>query len=129
MVGPATELRLADAERLEVRPPVDRAEIQRLLSQARVVALPSRGEALPMILAEAMAAGRPFIATATGGVSALAGGGLIVAVDDHVALAGALIELLGDRERARRLAEGGLELCRERMSPQAIGSRLAELYA
>jgi hypothetical protein len=129
MVGPGTDLRLPDGERLEVRGAVERREIQRLLCEARVVALPSRGEALPMILSEAMAAGRPFVATPTGGIPSLADGGMIVPVGDHEALAGALIELLSDPERARSLAERGQEMCRERMSPEAIGSRLAELYA
>lgn len=128
IVGPATDLRIEPAERLEVRGPVDAAEIQRLICQARVIALPSRGEALPMILTEAMAAGRPFVATPTGGVASLTGCGLLVPVEDHEALADALVELLADPECAASLAAAGEALCRERMSPDAVAARLGLLY-
>jgi glycosyltransferase involved in cell wall biosynthesis len=128
IVGPATELRLPETERLEVRGPVDSEEVKQLIRAARVIALPSRGEALPMILTEAMAAGRPFVSTPTGGVASLADGGLIVPIDDHEALAAALIELLGDPERAQSLGAAGQAHCRERMSPEAIAVSLRRLY-
>ena len=128
IVGPATELHLKPHERLEVRGAVDAAEVRRLICEARVVALPSREEALPMILTEAMAAGRPFVATPVGGVATLERGGVLVGVEDHEALASALIELLATPQRAALLAAGGQEVCRERMSPRAIASRLSELY-
>jgi glycosyltransferase involved in cell wall biosynthesis len=128
IVGPATELRLADTERLEVRGPVEAEQVKQLIREARVIALPSRGEALPMILTEAMAAGRPFVSTPIGGITSLADGGLIVPVEDHEALADALTELLADPDRAGSLGIAGQMLCRERMSPQAVGLRLRGLY-
>ena len=128
VVGPATELRLPDTERFEVRGPVDLAQVKQLIREARVIALPSRGEALPMILTEAMAAGRPFVSTPTGGIASLADGGLIVPVEDHAALADALIALLADPERAQALGSAGRALCRKRMSPEAVGARLRQLY-
>jgi glycosyltransferase involved in cell wall biosynthesis len=128
IVGPATELRLPETERLEVRGPVDSKEVKKLIREARVIALPSRSEALPMILTEAMAAGRPFVSTPTGGIASLADGGLIVPVEDHRALAEALIALLADPEHAQALGSAGQELCRKRMSPEAVGVRLRQLY-
>lgn|SRR6185437_14539656 len=128
IVGPSTELRLAPTERLDVRGPVRSDQIKQLIREARVIALPSRGEALPMILIEAMAAGRPFVSTATGGISSLTGCGLIVPIEDHTALADALIELLADPERAQSLGTAGQVLCQERMSPEAVGARLQRLY-
>ncbi len=128
IVGPATELRLPETERLEVRGPVDSDEIRKLIRDARVIALPSRGEALPMILTEAMAAGRPFVSTPTGGTASLADGGLIVPVEDHQALAAALIELLADPRRAQSLGTAGQRYCEDRMSPEAVGVRLRRLY-
>ena len=94
-----------------------------------MIALPSRGEALPMILTEAMAAGRPFVSTPTGGIASLAGSGLIVPVEDHEALAGALIDLLADPGHAQSLGIAGQMHCRERMSPEVIGVRLRRLYS
>ncbi len=128
VVGPATELRLPDTERFEVRGPVDLSQVKQLIREARVIALPSRGEALPMILTEAMAAGRPFVSTPTGGIASLSDGGLIVPVEDHGALADALIALLTDPERAQALGSAGRALCRNRMSPEAVGARLRQLY-
>jgi glycosyltransferase involved in cell wall biosynthesis len=129
IVGPATEMEIADGERLEVRGPVSSDEVKRLIHEARVIALPSRGEALPMILIEAMAAGRPFVSTPTGGVETLAAGGLIVPIDDDQALANALIEVLADRDRAQSLGAAGKDFCERKMSPQSVGARLAELYS
>jgi glycosyltransferase involved in cell wall biosynthesis len=128
VVGPPTELRLPETERLEIRGPVDSGLVKQLIREARVIALPSRGEALPMILTEAMAAGRPFVSTPTGGVASLAGSGLIVPVEDHKALAEALIELLADPQRAQLLGAAGQIHCRERMSLDAVGGRLGQLY-
>jgi hypothetical protein len=128
IVGPATEMEIAHAERLEVRGPVSSDEVKRLIREARVIALPSRGEALPMILIEAMAAGRPFVGTPTGGVETLSAGGLIVPIDDDQALADALIELLADRDRAQSLGTAGRNFCELKMSPKSVGARLADLY-
>jgi glycosyltransferase involved in cell wall biosynthesis len=128
VVGPVTELRLPETERLEVRGPVGSEQIKRLIREARVIVLPSRSEALPMILTEAMAAGRPFVSTPTGGIASLAAGGIIVPVEDDRALAEALIELLANPEQAAALGSSGQELCRVRMSPEAVGARLGQLY-
>lgn len=129
IVGPATEMEIAHAERLDVRGPVSSDEVKQLIREARVIALPSRGEALPMILIEAMAAGRPFVGTPTGGVETLASGGLIVPIDDDQALASALIGLLADRDRAQSLGTAGKNFCEQKMSPKSVGARLADLYS
>jgi len=81
-----------------------------------------------MILTEAMAAARPFVSTPTGGTASLADGGLIVPVEDHQALAEALIELLADSERAQSLGTAGQMYCRDTMSPEAVGVSLGRLY-
>jgi glycosyltransferase involved in cell wall biosynthesis len=129
IVGPPTELRLTATERLEVRGPVDPDQVKGLIREARVIALPSRGEALPMILTEAMASARPFVSTPTGGIASLADGGLIVPIEDHTALAEALIELLSDPKQAESLGHAGQMLCQEMMSPEAVGVRLQRLYS
>jgi glycosyltransferase involved in cell wall biosynthesis len=129
IVGPPTDLRLPDTERLEIRGAVDADKIKELIREARVIALPSRREALPMVLSEAMAAGRPFVSTPTGGIPSLAVGGLVVPIEDHLALAEALIELLADPDHAQSLGTEGQRLCREQMSLSAVGSRLQHLYS
>jgi glycosyltransferase involved in cell wall biosynthesis len=131
MVGPIIDYAPPAVERLELRPPVGATEVRALLRVGRVVALPAHAEALPMILSEAMAAGRPFVSTAVGGIPDLlaSGGGVAVAVDDHVALADRLTELLADRTLARELGERGREFCRRTQSVEVIDARLRALYA
>jgi hypothetical protein len=130
MVGPIVDYTPGAAERLEVRPPVGPDAIRELLRAGRVVALPAQAEALPMILSEAMAAGRPFVSTAVGGIPDLlaSGGGVAVTVGDHRELADRLTELLADPARARELGERGREFCERTQSVEVIDARLRELY-
>jgi hypothetical protein len=129
MLGPATGLTVPTAPRLEILGPVGRDEVRELIRRARVVALPSRGEALPMILVEAGAAGRPFVSTSVGGIESLAGGGMIVPVGDHEALADALTSFLESPESAQAAGERGRAICDERMSPRVVDMLLRQLYA
>jgi glycosyltransferase involved in cell wall biosynthesis len=130
MVGPVTDFTPPEAERLEVRPPVDAPTMKEILRQARVVTLPSRAEGMPMVLTEAMSLGRPFVSTPVGGIPELAGaGGTLVPVGDEVALAEQLTDLLSDPALARTIGERGRRFCVETRSVDIIGARLRELYA
>jgi glycosyltransferase involved in cell wall biosynthesis len=130
MVGPAGDFKPPDAQRLEVRAAVGPLEMKEILRRARVVALPSRAEGMPMVLTEAMSLGRPFVSTPIGGIPELAGaGGTLVPVDDELALADRLTELLADPGLARRLGERGRRFCLETRSVEVIDARLRKLYA
>jgi glycosyltransferase involved in cell wall biosynthesis len=130
MVGPVTDFEPPCAERLEVRSPADPIEMLALLRQARVVALPSRAEGMPMVLAEAMSLGRPFVGTPVGAIPELAGaGGMLVAIDDEIGLADRLTELLANPDLARTIGERGRQFCLETRSVEVIDARLRELYA
>jgi glycosyltransferase involved in cell wall biosynthesis len=129
MVGPVSDFVAPDIERLDVRPPVDAQAMRQLLRSARVVALPSRAEGMPMILTEAMSAGRPFVSTPVGGIPELAQrGGVLVAVEDDVSLAKHLIDFLANPLLARELGEQGREFCRTTRSTETVGVQLRELY-
>jgi glycosyltransferase involved in cell wall biosynthesis len=87
------------------------AEPLPLVARSDVAALGSRSEGLPMALLEAMACGVPVVATdCPAGVSYLLEGGeagLLVPVDDHGAMADAIIRIGRDAElRARIVARG-----------------------
>ena len=74
--------------------------------RASVVVVPSRREGYGMVAREAMAYGRPVVATAVGGlVDAVEDGvtGLLVPAGDSGALREALITLLGNAELRGRL--------------------------
>jgi glycosyltransferase involved in cell wall biosynthesis len=130
MVGPVNDFAVPATERLEVRAPVNPHELRDLLQSARVVALPSRAEGMPMILTEAMSGGRPFVSTPVGGIPDLAReGGMLVDVGDEVALARCLTELLADRALARSIGERGRQFCRTTRSIDVIDARLGELYS
>ena len=128
LVGPATSLVVEPQDGLEVRPAASPAEIAELVERCRCVALPSRAEALPMILLEAMASGRPFVSTPVGGIPSLDDGGLLVPVGDADALAGALISLLDDPNAARDLGLAGQNYCEEAQSIRVIDARMRDIY-
>jgi glycosyltransferase involved in cell wall biosynthesis len=128
IVGPVNDFVVPELERLDVRPPVDATAIKELLRSTRVVALPSRAEGMPMVLTEAMSAGRPFVSTPVGGIPDLAEGGVLVTVQDHVALAKSLIDFLADPTFAYRVGERGRRFCLETRSVEVIDAQLRDLY-
>jgi glycosyltransferase involved in cell wall biosynthesis len=128
VVGPVNDFVVPDIERLEVRPPVGAQDMTELILAARVIALPSRAEGMPMILTEAMSVGRPFVSTPVGGTPELAEGGVLVAVEDHIDLANRLIEILADPLLAHTLGEQGRRFCAETRSTAAVGAQLRQLY-
>lgn len=130
MVGPVNDFTAPPAPRLDVKRSVDAETMKGLIRSARVVALPSRAEGMPMILTEAMGGGRPFVSTPVGGIPELAArGGVLVDVEDEVALAQSLTSLLADRALARRIGEQGRQYCRETRSVDVIDHRLTALYS
>jgi teichuronic acid biosynthesis glycosyltransferase TuaC len=95
----AGELDLGD--RVQFAGPRPQAEVAGLMGTSAVLVLPSRMEASGTVLVEAMACGTPVVATRCGGPEdyVTPDVGRLVAVDDHVALADALVEVLRDRAR------------------------------
>jgi len=76
-----------------------------LLAVADVFALPSQWEGQPLILQEALRAGRPIVATDVGGVRELTGddAALLVSPGDPAALAATVLSVLDDAELAAKL--------------------------
>lgn len=137
-VVPEAELVLAGPVR-DVAPPavdgvrwmgaVDNHEVRELLHRSRVAVLPSRGEAMPMFVLEAMATGRPVVATPVGAVGETVGdGGVIVPVDEVGALAQALSDVLVAPGRAERLGKRARQRFETEFAPQVVLGRLAEVY-
>jgi glycosyltransferase involved in cell wall biosynthesis len=108
-----------------------RDDVPRLMKTAHLVVLPSRWEGLSLVLLEAMAAGRPVVATAVEGQSeVLADGvnGLLVPRENPGALAAAMRRVLDDAPLASRLAAAAAEKARSDHSAETMASRYAALY-
>jgi glycosyltransferase involved in cell wall biosynthesis len=79
-------------------------EMNDFLDSLDIFCLPSRWEAFPFVLLEAMMSGLPCVATDVGDVREAVGPtGIVVPPEDADALANALRELSEDHERRRRL--------------------------
>lgn len=86
-----------------------RADALRYLAGARASILSSAWENLPHAAVESLAVGTPVIATDVGGVPEVVHdgeNGLLVAANDHVALAAAMRRVLDDDDLRARLAAG-----------------------
>jgi glycosyltransferase involved in cell wall biosynthesis len=83
-----------------------RDDVPALLAAADVIAVPSRWEARALVVQEAMAAGRPIVATRVGGIPALTGedAAILVPPGDAGQLAAAILAVLDDPGRAARLS-------------------------
>jgi glycosyltransferase involved in cell wall biosynthesis len=93
--------------------------------------LSSVSEGFPNSVIEAMAAGRPIVATAVGGtVDAVEDGrtGLLVPAGDADALAAAIASLLRDPTRARTLGDAARQAARSRYQASTVMSQLGRVY-
>ena len=107
---------------------VPRPELLRLLDAAAVVVCPSRREGFGMTCLEAMAHGKPVVATAVGGLLDLVvddATGLLVPARDGRALRLAIERLLSDSDLRRRLGAAGRARAYEfewsRVVPRLVG--------
>jgi glycosyltransferase involved in cell wall biosynthesis len=79
-----------------------REDVRRIIAGSVVVASSSGGEAFPMVLGEAMAAGVPCVATDTGDVRLLIGdAGIVVPAQDAKGLAEGMLTMLDMPEELR----------------------------
>jgi glycosyltransferase involved in cell wall biosynthesis len=108
-----------------------RADIPRVLAAADVFVLASRYEGNPLTVMEAMAAGKPVLATAVGCVPELVSdcAGLLVAPGDGPALEAAMVDLASDLTRARARGEAAALIARSRFDASVMASAYEKLYA
>jgi len=106
-------------------------DVGSLLAAADAVLLPSRWEGLPLVLLEAMARGRPIVATAVGGVPDVIQDGVngtLVPPGDAAALAGALEQLHRKADRAVRMGLAAAETVREHYTWHAVVEGFESVY-
>jgi glycosyltransferase involved in cell wall biosynthesis len=111
---------------------VQHDELHRLYARAAVVACPSRREGFGVACLEAMAHGRPVVATSVGGLLDLVVDGetgIVVPPRDPAALRSALERLLADPDLRRRLGVAGRERARAHFSWETVTDATLAAYA
>ena len=110
---------------------VDNDRLRQEIATARAVVLFSREETAPTIIAQAMAAGKPVVASRVGGVSEMVNdgeSGFVVESEDETALAERMLTLLNDQDLCLRMGARGHELALRRFNPDAVARQTVEAY-
>ena len=106
-------------------------DVARLMVTCDLFCLPSRNEGMGKVLVEAMALGKPIVASDVGGIPDLVRSGengLLVPVGDVTAWAQAIRELVRNPDLRRRMGETGRRIA-PAYSVEAMIKQIDELYA
>ena len=106
-------------------------EVSGYLSRARVLVLPSVGEGLGLVIAEALVAGAPVVGARSGGIPDLVTtpfAGLLVPPDDPAALADAIREVVTDDRYLDGATQAGIALA-QRLAPASVAAQFEDIYA
>ena len=108
-----------------------RGDARELISLLDVLVVPSLSEGAPLVVLEAMTAGIPVVASATGGIPDMIRHdqeGLQVPPNDPMALGHAILSLLQDPVRARRLGEAGRRRAASQFRYGAMLQKVEAIY-
>ena len=108
-----------------------RHDIKEITALIDVFILPSLWEGMPNVLLEAMALGRPIVATRVGGVDEMiedGTSGVLVPPADKKALAEAVIHLLGRPDKGRGLGQMARKQVARRFPIEGMVKRTEKLY-
>jgi len=109
-----------------------RENVEDFIAASSLLVLPSRGcDASPGAVKEAMAAGKPCVATDVGGVREIVEDGVtgfVVPPEDEGALANAILRLLEDEELAEKFGRLGAQRVAEKFSTKALVEATLKLY-
>jgi glycosyltransferase involved in cell wall biosynthesis len=106
----------------------DNDDVPDILQDVSVVTVPSITEALGIVALEAMACGKPVVASAVGGLPEIVRDGetgLLVSPKDPAALAEAIARLLDDSDLRRELGWTGREFACQQTPEQITGQTMA----
>jgi glycosyltransferase involved in cell wall biosynthesis len=110
---------------------VDNDRLRDELAAARAVVLFSREETAPTIIAQAMAAGKPVVASRVGGIPELISdgeSGFLVDPEDEDGLAIRMTRLLEDQELCLRMGLSGHQRALQRFAPDAVAAQTVQAY-
>lgn len=132
--GPLAEPLRRQADALAIRERVVFAgfisDVPDVMAGFDVKVIPSIQEGFSFVAVEAMAAGRPIVASRTGGLAEIVidgENGLLVEPGDAAGLGAAIVRVLSDAALAQRLAAAG-RIAAESYTIERYASRIAGLY-
>jgi len=102
-----------------------------LYSSCDLFVLPSRLEGLGIVILEAMAAGKPVVATNVGGIPELiesGQNGILVEANNEGKLAGAIVKVLSNKSLAQIIGENNMKKARERFSWEVAAQKTERVY-
>jgi glycosyltransferase involved in cell wall biosynthesis len=108
-----------------------RPAVARLLNECMLFVLPSRYESLGIAVVEALACGKPVVATAVDGIPEIiedGTNGILVEPEDARALAAAIRRLLGDADLRARLGRAGRLRVKDAFRWQRMGESYVNAY-
>ena len=108
-----------------------REDIDEIMPLFDMLVLPSLNEGMGRVLVEAMAAGKPVVASRVGGIPDLVRHGetgYLVPPADEEALANGIKKLLDDPAKAKQMGQQGKEYCHQ-FSLEAMIEKLDNLYS
>lgn len=108
-----------------------RSDVAEIVAALDLFVLCSHREGLPLSILEAMAMGKPVIATSVGGIpEVITHGvtGLLHAHKNSDELAGHILSCIEDPERARRLGQAGRQHCHHAHSAEVFARNAVALY-
>ena len=108
-----------------------RLDVPSILKMCDLFYQSSRSEGLPNAILEAMASGLPCVATEVGGTNEIISNeenGFLVESERPDLAAKAIINLLGDQNRARIMGAAARRTIEQRFSAQAMVSRMVDQY-
>jgi glycosyltransferase involved in cell wall biosynthesis len=125
--GQIERLGLLDSVALLGRHP----DVDRLMGEADAFVHTARWEGFGLVLLEAMRASLPVVATRVAAIPEVVEDGvtgILIPPDDPEAVAEAVLSLVHDPERARRLGDAGNARLCEHFSPAAMAAGVAAVY-
>ncbi|HEX5703196.1 MAG TPA: glycosyltransferase [Pyrinomonadaceae bacterium] len=106
-------------------------ECRAFMESLDIFVMPSFSEGTPNSIVEAMACGKPIIASDVGGVADMLGteAGILVPPGDTSALADAMLKLAGDADRRTRMGVAAQRRYQELFAPGVVLPLLVETYS
>ncbi|MFC2150660.1 glycosyltransferase [Calditrichota bacterium] len=108
-----------------------RYDVPMLLKRADIFGFCSRSESMPNAVIEALAAGCPVISTPVGDVPKFIDSGtngLIIKMNNSEEFAAAVIELLSDETKIKRISEAGLEKFESTFACDRMAREIEDVY-